>query len=37
MVFYDNYMRLRTNHGPANMATIRYFAINLIQGINDKR
>lgn len=36
MVFYDDYMRLRTNHGPANMATIRHFAINLIQGINDK-
>ncbi|MDL2329521.1 ISAs1 family transposase, partial [Desulfosarcina sp. OttesenSCG-928-A07] len=37
VVFHDDYMRLRTEHGPANMATIRHFAMNLIRGIKDKR
>ena len=29
-------MRLRTDHGPANMATVRHAALNLIQAIPDK-
>ena len=30
VVFHDDLMRLRTGHGPANMATIRHAALNLI-------
>lgn len=37
VVFHDDYMRLRTEHGPANMVTIRHFAMNLVRGIKDKR
>jgi hypothetical protein len=29
-------MRLRTDHGPANMATVRHMALNLTRSINDK-
>ena len=29
-------MRLRTEHGPANMATIRHAALNIIKAIPDK-
>jgi hypothetical protein len=36
VVFHDDLMRLRTDHGPANMATIRHAAINLIRDIPDK-
>ena len=36
VVFHDDLMRLRTENGPANMATIRHAAINIIKQINDK-
>ncbi len=29
-------MRLRTEHGPANMATIRHAGMNIIKAIPDK-
>jgi predicted transposase YbfD/YdcC len=31
VVFHDDLMRLRTDHGPKNMATIKHMAINLIR------
>jgi predicted transposase YbfD/YdcC len=36
VVFHDDLMRLRTEHGPANMATIRHAALNLVRAIPDK-
>ena len=36
VVFHDDLMRLRTQHGPANMATIRHTALNLTRAIPDK-
>jgi predicted transposase YbfD/YdcC len=36
VVFHDDLMRLRTENGPANMATIRHAALNLIKEIPDK-
>ncbi len=36
VVFHDDLMRLRTENGPANMATIRHAALNIIKQINDK-
>jgi len=36
VVFHDDLMRLRTEHGPANMATIRHAAINIIKAIPGK-
>lgn len=36
VVFHDDLMRLRTENGPANMATIRHMSLNLIKTINDK-
>lgn len=36
VVFHDDLMRLRTDNGPANMATIRHISLNLIRNINDK-
>lgn len=36
VVFHDDLMRLRTAHGPANMATVRHAALNLIRAIPDK-
>lgn len=36
VVFHDDLMRLRTEGGPANMATIRHAALNLIKAIPDK-
>ena len=36
VVSRDDLMRLRTEHGPANMATIRHAALNLIRAIPDK-
>lgn len=36
VVFHDDLMRLRTDHGPANMAAIRHMSLNLIRQINDK-
>lgn len=35
VVFRDDLMRLRTEHGPANMATIKHTALNLIRAIPD--
>lgn len=36
VVFHDDLMRLRTGEGPANMATIRHAALNLIKAIPDR-
>lgn len=36
VVFHDDLMRLRTDNGPANMATIRHASLNIIKQINDK-
>jgi len=36
VVFHDDLMRLRTQNGPANMATIKHAALNLIKEIPDK-
>lgn len=36
VVFHDDLMRLRTGHGPANMATIRHAALNIVKAIPDK-
>ena len=36
VVFHDDLMRLRTENGPANMATIKHAALNLIKEIPDK-
>jgi predicted transposase YbfD/YdcC len=36
VVFDDDLMRLRTEHGPAIMATIRHAALNLIRRLPDK-
>lgn len=36
VLFHDDLMRLRTEHGPANMATVRHAALNLIRAIKDK-
>jgi predicted transposase YbfD/YdcC len=36
VVFHDDLVRLRTDNGPANMATIRHTALNLIREVPDK-
>lgn len=36
VVFHDDLMRLRTQSGPANMATVKHAALNLIRAIPDK-
>ena len=36
VVFHDDLMRLRTRNGPANMATVRHAALNLIKAIPDR-
>lgn len=36
VVFHDDLMRLRTNHGPANMALIRHTALNLFKNAKGK-
>lgn len=36
VVFHDDLMRLRTEHGPKNMATIKHMAMNLIRGAGGK-
>lgn len=36
VVYHDDLMRLRTAHGPANMATIRHAARNITEAIPDK-
>lgn len=35
VVFHDDLNRLRSGHGPQNMATVRHIALNLLQGAND--
>jgi predicted transposase YbfD/YdcC len=36
VVFHDDLMRLRTENGPANMAVVKHFILNLIKDIPDK-
>ena len=36
VVFHDDLMRLRTNHGPKDMATIKHMAMNLFRGAAGK-
>ena len=36
VVFHDDLVRLRTGHGPENMAVIRHCAINLVRAADDK-
>jgi predicted transposase YbfD/YdcC len=36
LVFHDDLMRPRTDHGPKNMATIKHMAINLLRNATDK-
>jgi predicted transposase YbfD/YdcC len=36
VVFHDELMRLRSGSGPANMATIRHAALNIVKQIPDK-
>jgi len=36
VVFHDDLMRLRTENGPANMATVRHISLNIIRTIDDK-
>lgn len=36
VVFHDDLMRLRTEHGPTNMATMRHTALNIIKAIPGK-
>ena len=36
VVFHDDLMRLRTENGPANMAVVKHFIVNLIKEIPDK-
>jgi predicted transposase YbfD/YdcC len=31
LVFHDDLARLRTGHGPENMATVRHMAMNLVR------
>jgi hypothetical protein len=36
VLFHHDLMLLRTEHGPANVGTIRHAALNLIRAIPDK-
>ena len=36
VVFHDDLSRLRSGHGPRNMATVRHMALNLLRGAEDK-
>jgi predicted transposase YbfD/YdcC len=36
VVFHDDLMRWRTENGPANMATMRHAALNIIQAIPER-
>jgi predicted transposase YbfD/YdcC len=36
VVFHDDLMRLRTDHGPKNMATIKHMAMNLLRSASDR-
>jgi predicted transposase YbfD/YdcC len=37
VVFKEDLARTRTGHGPANMAVIRHFALNLVRSADDKK
>lgn len=37
VVFQDDLMRMRTEHGPANMATVRHMALNLLRSVPGKQ
>ncbi|TGU42258.1 ISAs1 family transposase, partial [bacterium M00.F.Ca.ET.146.01.1.1] len=37
VTFNEDKCRSRTGHGPANMAVVRHFALNLVRSIDDKR
>ncbi len=37
VVFKEDLARNRTGHGPANMAVVRHFAINLVRAVDDKK
>ena len=37
VVFKEDLARTRTGHGPANMAVIRHFALNLVRAVDDKK
>ena len=37
VVFHDDLMRLRPQHGPANMATVRHIALNLLRSTPGKQ
>ena len=36
VVFHEDLSRLRSGHGPQNMATVRHTTLNLLRGANDK-
>ncbi len=36
VAFHEDLSRLRSSHGPQNMATVRYIALNLLRGAKDK-
>ena len=36
VVFHEDLSRLRSGHGPQNMATVRHIALNLLRGAKDK-
>ena len=37
VVFHDDLMRLRTEHGPANMVTVRHMALNILKAVPGKK
>lgn len=37
VTFGEDKARSRTGHGPANMATVRHFAFNILRAVDDKR
>lgn len=37
VTFGEDRARSRTGHGPANMATVRHFAFNILKAVDDKR
>jgi predicted transposase YbfD/YdcC len=36
VTFGEDRARAHTGHGPANMATVRHFALNILRTVNDK-
>lgn len=37
VTFGEDRARSRTGHGPANMATVRHFAFNILKAVDDKQ